>query len=81
MELEKVEYAVAIRPKDYALVAFLNGGELPDFDNDKEYFAFEIKDGEIINKQIVTKENLMDWTCISLNATTPGPVRFNRIWR
>jgi hypothetical protein len=81
MDPEKVEYAVTIQPKDYALIAFLNGGELPEFDNDGAYFAFEIKDGEIINKQIATKDNLMDWLWISFKATVPGPVQFNRIWR
>lgn len=81
MEPDKVEYAVAIRPDDYALIAFLNGGELPEFDDDKAYFAFEIKDGEVINKQIATYRDLMDWMWISFRATVPGPVRFNRIWR
>jgi len=81
METEKVEYAVAIRPKDYELIAFLNGGELPEFDNDEAYFAFEIKNGEVINKQIATRNNLMDWMRISFVEEIPGPVKFNRIWR
>lgn len=82
MDLEKVEYAVAIRPKDYSLIAFLNGGELPKFDNEDAYFAFEIKDGQIINKQIATRKDLMGWMWISFNDdTVPGPVKFNRIWR
>ncbi len=81
MDPEKVEYAVAIHPKDYALIAFLNGGELPEVDNDKTYFVFEIKVGEVTNKQIVTKNDVLGWSWISFNDTVPGPVRFNRIWR
>jgi hypothetical protein len=81
MEPEKVEYAVVIQPKDYALIAFLNGGEFPEIDNDGAYFAFEIKDGEITNKQIATSNDLKGWMRISFKTTIPGPVRFNRIWR
>jgi hypothetical protein len=62
-------------------VEYLNGGDLPEFDNDKAYFAFEIKDGEVINKQIATKDDLMDWMRISFTTEVPGPVKFNRIWR
>jgi hypothetical protein len=81
--LNEIEYAIAIQPDDYALIAFLNGGELPEFDNDNAYFCFEIKDGEIINKQVATRDNLMDWTLIDLfnDGDLPGPAKFLRIWR
>lgn len=81
MDPEKVEYSVLIRPDAYTLIAFLNGGELPEFDNDNEFFVFEIKNGEVINKQIATKNDVLGWSWISFKATIPGPVRLNRIWR
>jgi hypothetical protein len=81
MDPDKVEYAVRIRPDDYALIAFLNGGDLPEFDDDNAYFAFEIKDGEVINKQIATNRDLPSWMKVSFRGTIPGTAWFNRIWR